>query len=271
MGHVMIVATRSATRRRVARRGTEAMARVGLASEGVLYALVGVLALLLATGDWGTEAGPEGAVEALARQPYGRAALVVLGIGFALNAVWRLLLAWRGNSKVADALHGLIYAALAFLSFRVVTRASGTSGTGGTESERATATVLTWPAGPLLVAAAGAAVVALGVWQWRQPVTKDFLRLLRTDRMSDRTLTAVTVIGSVGYAARGVAFALVGWFLVRAAIDHDPGKGGGLDVALGELVREPYGPWLVGAVGVGLLAFAAFRFVDAAYRSPART
>jgi hypothetical protein len=81
----------------------------------------------------------------------------------------------------------------------------------------------------------------------------------------------VTVIGSIGHAARGVAFVLVGWFLVRAALDHDPDKGGGLDVALAELVREPYGPWLVGAVGIGLLAFAAFRFVDAAYRSPART
>jgi hypothetical protein len=264
----MAVITRSEARR-VARRGTNVMARVGLASEGVLYALVGVLALLVATGDSSTQAGPEGAVEAVASQPFGTAALVVLGVGFALNAIWRLLLAWRGDSTFADGLHGLLYAGLAVLSFRAALRASGASG--GGEGEQATATALSWPGGPLLVAAVGLAVVGVGLWQWRQPFTKSFLKLLRTERMSNRTLKAVTVIGSIGHAARGVAFVLVGWFLVRAALDHDPDKGGGLDVALAELVREPYGPWLVGAVGIGLLAFAAFRFVDAAYRSPART
>ena len=84
----------------------------------------------------------------------------------------------------------------------------------------------------------------------------------------DRQQRAVGVLGSVGYAARGVAFALVGWFLVTAGLQHDASEARGLDGALVELVRQAYGPPILVVLALGLLLFGAFRIVDAALRRP---
>ena len=69
-----------------------------------------------------------------------------------------------------------------------------------------------------------------------------------------------------GHLARAVVFALMGYFLVKAAIDFDPQKAVGLDGALAKLADASYGPLLLGIVAVGLLGFALYSALDARYR-----
>jgi hypothetical protein len=61
-------------------------------------------------------------------------------------------------------------------------------------------------------------------------------------------------------------FSIIGWFLIRAAVDNDPKKTVGLDGALQDLARQAYGRFLLGIVALGLLAYAIFRFIEARYR-----
>ena len=51
-----------------------------------------------------------------------------------------------------------------------------------------------------------------------------------------------------------------------SVIDYDPRKAVGVDGALAHVHSEPYGSWLLGAVAVGLLVFAAYSLFEARYR-----
>ena len=84
--------------------------------------------------------------------------------------------------------------------------------------------------------------------------------------MSESVERAFTALGVFGHLARMVVFGLIGYFLVRAAIDYDPDKAVGLDGALNKLAHASYGPILLGIVAAGLIAFAAYSVVDARYR-----
>ena len=63
----------------------------------------------------------------------------------------------------------------------------------------------------------------------------------------------------VGLIARGVVFGMMGLFLIRAALQHDPSQAGGLAEALQELARQPYAPVVLGAVALGLAAYGAYQ------------
>ena len=72
-------------------------------------------------------------------------------------------------------------------------------------------------------------------------------------------------LGIVGHVARGAVFALVGVFLMKAAVEYDPEEAEGLDGALARLVDQPYGEVLLGLAAAGLLAYAAYCVADARY------
>ena len=84
--------------------------------------------------------------------------------------------------------------------------------------------------------------------------------------MSDAEETGATAVGILGHLARMVVFGLIGAFLFRAAWEYDPKQARGLDGALLEVAQEPYGGPLLGAVAVGLLAYALYCLVQARYR-----
>jgi hypothetical protein len=63
-----------------------------------------------------------------------------------------------------------------------------------------------------------------------------------------------------------VVFTMIGVFLVRSALDYDPKKAIGLDGALATIDRAWYGPYLLGIVAAGLIAFGTYSLSDARYR-----
>ena len=86
------VTARTSTRARRASdsRGTRGLARAGLGARGVLYILIGWVAILVAFGKTsGSQANQAGALHLLAKQPFGLVLLWLLGIGFAGYALWR--------------------------------------------------------------------------------------------------------------------------------------------------------------------------------------
>jgi hypothetical protein len=77
---------------------------------------------------------------------------------------------------------------------------------------------------------------------------------------------ALASLGMVGYLARMVVFVLVGIFLIRSAVDYNPDKAVGLDGALAKVDHASYGPFLLGIVAAGLIAFGVYSLADGRYR-----
>jgi hypothetical protein len=126
--------------------------------------------------------------------------------------------------------------------------------------------VLGWPGGTWLVGIAGVIIVGVGLQQGYKGVKRDFLERSKTAQMGPHMERLFTVVGVFGHLARLVVFGLMGYFLIRAAIDYDPDKAVGLDGALAALGHASYGPLLLGVVAAGLVGFAGYSLLDARYR-----
>lgn len=254
----------------------ERMGRVAIATQGVLYVVVGLLAAKVAGGDRGSDPSQRGALRSVAQQPYGRVLLLALAVGLVSYAVWRAVLAIRGDlggdedgaslaKRAGNAGRAVIYLSLTVAAVRLLRKQPEEGGDGAQES---TSTVLSLPAGKAIVVLAGLAVIGAGGWNIWRAVQRSFLDSLDTGRVDEQRRHTVELLGVAGYAARGAAFALVGWFLVTAGLQHDPSEARGLDGALLELVRQAYGPPLLALLALGLVLFGAFRVVDAVIRKP---
>jgi hypothetical protein len=261
-----------ATANRAARApATGWLGRAGLAARGVVYAVVGLLAVKLALGDGGKAASQQGALKTIAGQPFGKVLLVVLAAGLAGYAIWRLIRGVVGHGRedhdsatdrVAALGSGIAYAALCAAAVAILVGSESGSGS----PKQATGGVLDWTGGRFLVGIAGAAFVGVGVYQAYKGLSRKFLESSKTGEMSEGVERAFTALGVAGHVARGVVFALIGYGLAKAAIDYDAKKAVGLDGALRKLEHASYGPLLLGIVAAGFLMFAAYSMADARYR-----
>jgi hypothetical protein len=251
--------------------GFEWLARAGLAARGVTYGIIGVLALKLALGDGGKATNQQGALRTIAAQPFGKVLLILVAVGLFGYAAWRLVRAAIGHGpeaaddtkeRVAGVVSGIAYAALFVTAVQILIGSGGSSG----HPDKATGGVLGWPGGAWLVGIAGLVIIGVGLDQARRGLTREFCEKSKTEQMTEKLRKAFVAVGVGGHLARAVVFALVGYFLVRAAIDYDPDKAVGLDGALAKLAQASYGPILLGVVAAGLLAFAAYSALDARYR-----
>ncbi len=248
-------------------------ARLGYATRGLLYAVVGALALALAFGRGGDTTGTQGAIAWLAGTPLGRPLLVLVGVGLAGFVLWRLVetflapverdaTAWvkRGGRLVSAVLHAtLLVATVKLLRGRPVAD-------GEAAAPAMTARLLDAPFGRALVATAGVAVVAFGLREIGRAMRGSFERRLALDEVGERQADRVRALARFGLSARGVVFALAGGFLVQAALAADPSRAKGLGGTLGTLAERPFGAALLAVAAAGLLAYAAWGFVEARYR-----
>jgi hypothetical protein len=246
-------------------------ARVGFVAKGLVYALIGLLAFQVASGDQ-ERTDQTGALQKVAEQPFGTVVLWVMAAGFAAYALWRFSeAAWgaraetdekkRAAKRIGYAANGLVYAGFGVLAART---AMG-GGSGSSQSDW-TAKVLNMPGGQTLVVVAGLVVIAIAIGLTVRGLKTDFEKHLNTGQMSRQTFRAVRRLGQVGYVARGAVFALVGVFVIKAAMEHDPGKAKGFDVALKSVAAAPFGKFLLIAAAAGLVCFGAYCLAEARYR-----
>ncbi|MDG5806379.1 DUF1206 domain-containing protein [Streptomyces ossamyceticus] len=258
---------------------TEGAARAGLTARGVIYLLVGALALQIAFGEGGQQADRQGALEEMSEKPLGSVLLWALGIGVVGMALWRLSEAVFGaagpdgrkwTKRLASAARFVFYTFVAYSVLTFAVGSGGGSGGGGGSSDEqskdVTARALELPAGQWLVGAAGVGVIVAGVWIAVRALMRSYHKHLRLGEMSRRTRRAVDVTGVGGGLARGLVFAAAGVFAVRAAIDYEPDKAKGLDDTLRSFADTPAGPALLACVAAGLVLFGLFSFAMARWR-----
>ncbi|MGH3090313.1 MAG: DUF1206 domain-containing protein [Rubrobacteraceae bacterium] len=252
----------------------ERMARLGYAAYGTVYALVGALAAQAAFGGGGEATGQSGALTSILSAPLGRTLLGVVAFGLLGYAMWRLIQGTTDPDNECDGAKGVVkradhvanavfHAALAFTAAQL---ALGSGGGGGGSPDDYTATIMSQPFGRFLVLAVGIGILAAGAYQFRKACKTDFMDNLKPGEMRLSERRWAIRIGRVGYSARGVVFGVIGAFVVQAAATFDPRDARGLGGALETLSRQPFGPYLLGAVALGLIAYGAFMFVVARYR-----
>jgi hypothetical protein len=252
--------------------GFEWLARAGFVARGLIYGLIGILAIKLALGAGGKTTDQEGALKTIAQQPFGQVLLILVAIGLAGYALWRLIHALIGHGpensdstfdRVAAFGSGIVYAGLCAIAIEILL---GSGGNSSGNTHKTTAGVLAWPAGTWLVGIAGAVLIGIALYQGYRGLSRDFLEDSKTDEMSPKVRSWIEWIGTFGHLARMVVFGLVGVFLINAAIDANSNKAVGLDGALAKLAHASYGPFLLGLVAAGLVAFGVYSLTDARYR-----
>jgi hypothetical protein len=247
------------------------LARAGLAARGVIYILIGWVAVLIALGQSSQQADQQGALQLLAGKPYGLVSLWLLGIGFAAYALWRLSEAafgvtGEGNGagpRLKSLVRAVIYAGFAYLTFQVI------SGTGGSQTKKqqdVTAKVMHHTGGRWLVGIVGLVIVIAGLTLVFEGIRRTFMKFLQTSQMSPRTRRIVERLGMIGTVARGVVFALAGVLVIEAAVTYKPAKAGGIDKALLTLRNQPFGGFLLGLAALGLIIFGVYALCEARWR-----
>jgi hypothetical protein len=244
------------------------LARVGLAAKGVVYLVIGMIAMRLASGTSGARPDAQTAFHWLSHGPFGTMLLLVVALGLFFYAAWRFAEAAFGPD--ADSIkRRVVYAgqgvANAVLAFGALSQLQGRS-SGGDSARRLSGEAMDWPGGEFFVGAVGIALVATGVWQFVRAWRGDATKHLDLSGLGAQAQDAISRLGAAGLMARGVSFGLIGSFLGYAALRQDAGKAKGPGRAIASLLQWPYGRELVAIVALGLLAYGLFMFVEAARR-----
>ena len=250
------------------------LARAGFVARGIMYAVIGWIALQIAFGHSGQQADKNGAVHTISSTPFGAFALWVLVVGFFGMALWRLSEAIYGapgadGRKAKTRLGALARAVIyAVTGYGVLKYAIGTGGPQSTNQQSVdlTATLLRHPGGQALVVVIGLALAIGGLVLAYQYWKMHFLKNMRLGQARARTRRIVEWLGRVGGVARGIVFVTAGIFLVVAAVQYKPQEAKGIDSALRALAGTPAGPWLLVLVAIGLIMFGAFSCCEARWR-----
>ncbi|MHA6796130.1 DUF1206 domain-containing protein [Pseudonocardia bannensis] len=245
-------------------------ARIGIVANGVVHLLIAYLALQIAFGR-SAEADPNGAMQTIAAQPFGRVLLWLVAVGFVAVALWRLTTAIWGYTyvedrrkrllkRMANAGRAVMFAVLAVLAARI---ASGGAGGGG--GQQATAGVLGLPGGPVLIGLIGLGILIGGGVMIHQGWTKRFTEEQDLSTADERARRTNERTGQIGHIAKGIAFVILGVLVGTAAITYNPQQANGLDAALKTLAAQPFGPYLLTAIAIGIACYGVYCFFDARY------
>src|SRR5258708_2801521 len=242
------------------------LARLGYAVKGIVYLIIGLLAVQLAAGMGGKATDQNGAIQTVSQLPFGRFLLIVVTIGLFGFALWCFIQALfdtegKGRdakgiiARIGYAIVGVAYGTLGYGTMRVVMGSStSASKNSTTNAQDWTATLLKQPFGTALV------VLGIAGYLFYKAYSANFQSRLSLTSLSAQARKGVIALGRLGYAALGVVFTIIAIFMAVAALQHNASKAVGLDGALRELALQPFGQLLLGIIALGLIAYGAYSF-----------
>ncbi len=252
----------------------ERLARLGYATKGLVYIIVGVLAFQAAFNLGGGTTDSSGALLKIPQQPFGRVLMWLVAVGLSGYVLWRLVqgvfdLEGKGRDakglakRLGYVLSGLAYGALALTAYQL---ALGMGGGGGESSEVWAARLLGLPFGRWLVGLVGLAAFGLAANAVYVAFSGMFKKKLKLGEMDEKTERAASIVGRVGLVARGVVLGVIGWFFVGAAWQRSAERAGDSAEAMSVLEQGPFGVWILGVVATGVICYGVYALFQARYR-----
>ena len=249
----------------------QTLGRAGMACYGVVHLVIAYLALQVAFGN-SEQADQKGAMQQIGSTAFGQVLLWILAIGLVAFGLWQFLMAatgyeWvsggkRTRKRIGAAARGVVVLGLGYTAIRIAT-GSGGGGGGAQKQQEFTAKVLQLPAGPFLVVCVAIGVAVVAGAAAVKGVKQSFLRDLDIGELPGRSRRWVGWLGTTGYLAKAVVFAVVAILLAYAGLSSDARKAGGLDAALKTVAAQPFGAVLLTVVALGLAAFGVYAFAAA--------
>lgn len=250
----------------------EALTRIGYGTRGLIYIIMGLLAVQVALGKGGALASPLGAIAKIGKQPAGMVLLWVVLLGLVSYSLWGVVRALLDPLHKGHDVKGLIerggflasafgYAILIMPTYGYVTGTSLASK--GSQTQKMITAIMAMPWGRWAIGIIGLVALASGLYQIYLAFKAGFDRQFETYALTPKQVKLATDVGRFGTAARGVVLAVVGGLIVFAAYRANPRQPIGMDTALATLLHQPYGIWLLGIVAVGLIGFGCYSMLSA--------
>jgi hypothetical protein len=251
-------------------------ARVGYIAKGILYLLMGGLTLQAAFGMGSARVDQNVVLLRLFAQPFGEYALIALAVGLGSYAAWRVLQALFDHdhhgkdflglvNRAGYAITGLGYAGMAFAALELW-MGTGSGGGGERFTRLLTAQILSYPLGSLVVGTIGACITGLGLYQIYLGYHVRFEHAFEEKEMTQEEHDWAIRIGRFGYMSRSVVFSVIGIIFIHAALRYSPHEVGFFGQALRSLADQPYGIYIIGVLGIGMMAYGMYALVLARYR-----
>jgi hypothetical protein len=253
------------------------IARFGFYTKGFLFVVIGILAVMVATGQRGGElADPTGALTIVAQFTFGKILLIIFIAGAFGHGAWNVLRGaadvdnagknWQGIAKRIIAVStGFFYFFLAWTAWSIVLTAQ-VSVENGTVQKTLTGIILALPLGAVLVFLIGLSVIGAGLNECYRGITGKFQEDFRLRELEGGRRRIVTMLGALSFTSRAVIFGLIGYFFIMAAIESNPNTATGIDGALLTLGQSYYGKILLFIAATGLICHGILSLYEARYR-----
>jgi hypothetical protein len=253
---------------------------LGYGAKGLLYVIAGGTAAVAAVQVGGRMIGTRGALALLVALPLGRLAVAFVAVGlygFILRRFVQFcvpptegkppkLIMTRILRRIGYVLSGLAHVGIALTALGLVLGLAVIRRDGPTPRRDWTTPLLVWkPLDGWLTVLAGFVVLGVAIFYFSMAIRRRFTIDLYLERMSSRMRRVALACGVVGYAGRGLAFLIVGLFLVYAGWFVEEVEARGLGDILRRLEAQPWGTWMLIAVAVGLIAYGAYLLLAARY------
>jgi hypothetical protein len=216
------------------------LARFGCFSISLVYLTVGLMAVLSLAGESKAMADEERIVDVLLSLPFGEAIISVMILGLAGYIIWRVYEAftdpyefgsdYKGIAKrTGIGLSAIGYLIIGFSAAQILFKGGG--GNGEEDQQMVVSTVLSLPGGAWLVGISGAITVFAGLIQFKYVGGGEYLSRIKLDEVKKSLAIIVRVLAWAGYIARGIILSIIGYFIIRAAVEFDPEAVGDTDSA----------------------------------------
>ena len=252
----------------------ERLTRLGYAVKGFLYVAIGFIAIAGALGKSKTPADQVGAISSFARLPNAEIFLWIILVGLISYALWGVIRAVLDPFHKGTDLKGLLarggylisaatYASFVLPTYDLIRGARHASSSNSTV--HLVSKVMSMPMGRWVVGVVGVAAILAGLYQIYSGIKQNYDEVFKPYALSSEQLKVARQVGRYGTIARGLVFALVGFFITLAAWQANPGNAQGFNGAMKYLAKQPYGIYLLLVVALGLIAFGVYSFMNAAW------
>jgi hypothetical protein len=249
------------------------IAQAGYVAKGIVYVLLGLLGFMAAfelNGKTNNQATQTGTLQYLKELPAGAILLLLLAIGLLCYSTWRVIQTFynpNGEDKkwpkrLRYFFSGLAYLALAYTALRAVFQDSSGN---GDQNQKLAGELMGQPLGQVLVGLAGLIFAAVGIYQIYYGLSEKYKKHVQELSLQSDQSSLLLRSGKIGYISRGIVWLVIAFLFIRAALHSSASEAGNTGKAFQFVENISFGSYLLGALGLGLIAYGVFNFIRARF------
>ncbi|HEX8315762.1 MAG TPA: DUF1206 domain-containing protein [Flavisolibacter sp.] len=249
------------------------IAQAGYIAKGIVYVLLGLLGFMAAFelgGKSDGEATQTGTLKFVKEMPAGTILLLLLAIGLLCYSIWRGIQTFynpdgehkKWSKRARYLFSGLAYLAFAYAALQAVFENRSDNGDG---NQKLAGELMNQPLGQVLVGLAGLILAAVGIYQVYYGFSEKYKKHVQDLSLQSQHASLLLRSGKVGYISRGIVWLVIAYLFIRAAVHSSASEAGDTGKAFQFIEDSPFGSYLLGALGLGLIAYGIFNFIRARF------